>query len=630
MPTRHWTLSGLITLGGIAAPVLGQSTPSSPTTLPAKPSAAKPSPVGKVEASGGPSKELVAKVLAKVAADGETSTAFAELHARRDLLVAYGDLTKMAGEFRELARGLRLIDLLRAGDSESRARRAKFLIEHPKFASELAFVLRPDRDKHSEVLNVADKLAAAYPTKIEEFAGLAAACCVVFDETVEDQLNENLVKAPPVEDVFGFLVRSAPAMVLDPRQLPVELLVYVVDATSPINELAFVEARYRKDTALGRRYFDVVYDTDHFRKGSPKKVTVAGYSLPNIIKFGGVCIDQAYFAEQIGKTQGVPTVIVTGKGADVAHAWLGYVERKGGGLSWDMTNGRYPGYTNVIGYIDDPQSHLPVKEGELNVLASFATESLDDRRIAIGLVDAVQRLREVSVMPGVYPPAPTEETGTLEPRKADAATRLQLLEAAGRRCPGLAAIWREVTYMSAKDELDAADRKKWAEALVDMCAKKYPDFACENLMPLISSVNDTAQQDKLWDWAFKKFIQKPPLASRIRFANAELWDKADNPDEAWKCYAEVISRFVNDGAEAVTAADQAMLLLLRHDRPLTGAIDLIGDAWKRCKRPQAMGEQFAQQSTWYQLGRRYAALLGQAGRREDAQGVLRQIGGVGN
>jgi hypothetical protein len=628
MRTRDWTVSGMITIGVMAAPVLGQPG-TSPAPAP-KPSAAKPSPVGKVEASGGPSKELVAKVLAKVAVDGETSAAFAELHARRDLLIAYGDLTKMSGEFRELARGLRLVDLLRAGDAESRARRAKFLIDHPKFASELAFVLRPDRDKHAEVLNVLDKLAAAHPTKVDEFAGLAAACCVVFDEPVEDQLNENQVKAAPVEDVFGFLVRTAPAMVLDPRQLPVELLVYVVDATSPISELAFVENRFRKDTALGRRYFDVVYDNDHFKKGTPKKVTVAGYSLPNIIKHGGVCIDQAYFAEQIGKTLGMPTVIVTGKGADVAHAWLGYVERKGGGLTWDMSNGRYPGYTNVIGYIDDPQAHLAVKEGELNVLASFASESLDDRRIAIGLVDAVQRLREVSVLPGVYPPSPTEEVGKLEPRKAEAATRLQLLDAAARRCSGLASIWREVTYMSANGELDPANRKKWAEALVELCAKKYPDFACENLMPLISSVQDTAQQDKLWDWAFKKFIQKPPLASRIRFANAEMWDKADHPDEAWKCYAEVISRFVNDGAEAVTAADQALLLLQRHDRPLTGAIDLIGDAWKKCKRPQAMGEQFAQQSTWYQLGRRYAGLLAQAGKREEAQGILRQIGGVGN
>ena len=49
------------------------------------------------------------------------------------------------------------------------------------------------------------------------------------------------------------------------------------------------------------------------------------YLLADILKKGGICIDQAYYAETIGKGRGIPTIGFTGYGMDGAHAWFGYL-----------------------------------------------------------------------------------------------------------------------------------------------------------------------------------------------------------------------------------------------------------------------------------------------------------------
>jgi len=622
-------------VGGVAfaQPAPKESTPAKPTgkpdtkpdTKPAAKPAGKPTPTKGNDAKE--AKAFVDGVLAQAATDGNTTKALEALNLRRDQIIAWEDASKSASEMRELTRGVRLLTLVAAGPEGKRAARLKAFGEHPKFATELAFLVRMDHDKPIRVLEIADELLAAYEDRVEDLAALAAACCVVFDEPLSRQLNENRVESAPVKDVFAFLGGVSGRMVMNPRQTPAELLAYVVDVTSPNNELAGVEARYRGDANVGKRYSDIQYDTESFRDGKPKKVTVAGFSLPNIQKHGGVCIDQAYFASQVGKTLGVPTVIVVGKGSGVSHAWIGFLTRRGGAIAWDMTQGRYEGYTNVQGTILSPQTRQEITEGELNVLASFASEPVADRRDAVGLVDAALRVRDLAGGRAKYPPAKPEGVAdNATPATLNDALRLSLLEDAARRSPGLTTIWEEVTAMSSAKLLDSAARKRWAEGLVGWCMKKYPDFACDTLIPLIASVEDVKQQDQLWEWAFKAFAGKPSLAARIRFANAEMWEKANRPDEAWKCYSEVIARYINDGAEPIIAGQRVMLLLSKNNRPATDAIPLFAESWKRTQRPSQMAAQFATQSAWYQFGTIYAELLKRANRQKDADLVLKQLG----
>lgn len=77
------------------------------------------------------------------------------------------------------------------------------------------------------------------------------------------------------------------------RNVPAELLAWVVDTTAAIEEMQWALAKYRGDPAVGSRFFDIEYDYAAFKTGATKKVTEAGFNLPNILKHGGVCADQA-------------------------------------------------------------------------------------------------------------------------------------------------------------------------------------------------------------------------------------------------------------------------------------------------------------------------------------------------
>ena len=82
------------------------------------------------------------------------------------------------------------------------------------------------------------------------------------------------------------------------------------------------------------------------RGSGVKKVTAAGWSLPNILQHGGVCADQAYFAVTVGKSIGVPTAYTIGLGGEVGHAWVGFLQargKRGRGVDVDASGELYDG-----------------------------------------------------------------------------------------------------------------------------------------------------------------------------------------------------------------------------------------------------------------------------------------------
>ena len=90
---------------------------------------------------------------------------------------------------------------------------------------------------------------------------------------------------------------------------------------------------------------------------------VAATPLPNLVRFGGVCSDQAYFASTVAKAMGVPSAVITGTGPDVGHAWIGYLEVRGREAAWNLESGRYDAYKNVRGVAADPQTRTNRCEG---------------------------------------------------------------------------------------------------------------------------------------------------------------------------------------------------------------------------------------------------------------------------
>src|SRR5690606_11617703 len=97
-------------------------------------------------------------------------------------------------------------------------------------------------------------------------------------------------------------------------QLPASELKYVVSAVAPYAELRW--AREHARYALAD--LPQAYDAIHYRMDRVETNTLSwpesAYDLATIRQQGGICVDQAYFAAEVGKAWGVPTLLFNGAG----------------------------------------------------------------------------------------------------------------------------------------------------------------------------------------------------------------------------------------------------------------------------------------------------------------------------
>ena len=84
--------------------------------------------------------------------------------------------------------------------------------------------------------------------------------------------------------------------------------------------------------------------------------------LNDIETKGGICIDQAYYADTLGKGRGIPTIRFTGFGVDGAHAWFGYLSNSN---KWELDCGRYEQQDYPKGFAVDPQTWEPIDDSVL-------------------------------------------------------------------------------------------------------------------------------------------------------------------------------------------------------------------------------------------------------------------------
>jgi hypothetical protein len=101
------------------------------------------------------------------------------------------------------------------------------------------------------------------------------------------------------------------------------------------------------------------------------------YALPTILALGGICVDQAYFANAVGKARGVPTLYFRGVGDDGRHAWFGFL---GQNQQWQLNAGRYAEQQYVTGYARDPQTWSLITDHELRLLAERTRSSVSYRQ----------------------------------------------------------------------------------------------------------------------------------------------------------------------------------------------------------------------------------------------------------
>lgn len=543
-----------------------------------------------------------------------------------DYLVAYNP-ARQTQAFVEAAFLQRLTTQLAATDPKVRDKAASILLQSPELARELVFGFTA-HDKPTDVFNVLVRLHEAQGENISKYPALTAAMCLVHDQPLTRYINENTVSAGDVLKLFEYYWANEKKMLFGLTRMPTALLIWVVDSTTPVTEMQWALDKFAGDKAVGSRFFDIQYDHDHLQRGTPKKVTVKGFNLPNILKYGGVCADQAYFACEVGKSIGVPTAYVTGQSGTVGHAWVGFVQVQAGKGIWNFDEGRYPEYQGIRGVVEDPQTRQPISDSGVGLLAELIGTRAEDRYTAIALTDAAKRLAAMDAGSGVKAPflAATDSGPTPPPvRSASPEDQLALLETGLRSCPGYAPAWYIVGDLARDKKITEGQIRIWAAMVQRLTGQKYPDFTMDILKPMIAAIPEVLEQNRLWESAFRLVQQRKDLAAEIRVAQGQLWETQGDSRKAGKCYEDVITRFVNAGPFALEALDRTAAML-RESGMSDKVIGLYESTWGRTEKPSGMAGVFMSQSNWYQIGKAYAVQLRAAGQTHKADEVEGQLG----
>jgi len=319
----------------------------------------------------------------------------------------------------------------------------------PDFLREFFRQLRPD-DFPPMALARLEQLHAAHPDKWPAYRSLMLAYALVHDQRPPAHWPHHQVAPEAVPaldeslaDRFGFYVQRNETGKLDYdlRRLSAEELKFVVDAPVPRSELDWAA----KNVKFGRSQFDrafgvVAYDQRRADEGVfdwPH----GPYRLSEIVRLGGICTDQAYFACLAGKARGIPTIYFAGQGTDGGHAWFGYLR---GPDKWELDAGRFLNQNYTVGQALDPQTWLPITDHEL---VHFSGRAARQPKVDAALGDLAM--------------------AELFTRRGDAAGRLAASASAVHLAPDMVAAWdaQEEALAAAGDR--GALRELYAKAIAN-------------------------------------------------------------------------------------------------------------------------------------------------------------------
>jgi hypothetical protein len=562
-----------------------------------------------------------------------------------DLQTAKSSVTKLFGQviarstdrqldlFREADFANRFANQLQRVSADRRQELVAFLRAHDELARIVVFAMR-DGDSPQFVYAMLMRLGKERPTQVDSYSNLAAALALVHDRPLVRNINEARVQAPDPLAIFDYYVANEKSMAFSVRNMPVELLIYVVDTTASIEDMQWALSHYAHDPMVGRRFFDIKYDVDYFKAGAPKRLNAVTYSLPNILQFGGVCADQAYFAASVGKAIGVPTAYASGASAETGHAWVGFLQADRNRGAWNFDVGRYDEFRGLRGMVLDPQTRQRIPDAVVSFTAEGISTKPLDRQNAVALSDAAEFLMKPPAASAALPSPSADDALPAEianpPKVIRTATlenELQLLKQSLTANPGNSAAWFGVGVLAADGKLTFAQKKEWSDELLRRCGQRYPDFALAIVSPMIATIDDSLQQNNLWNIAFERFQSRFDLAAYIRMQQATNWERQRDFEKAGLCYYDVITRYVNAGPFVIAALAGAEKAL-KSEGNGNRVPDLYAETWARCQKPADMSSQFLQESNWYRVGTLLEQKLTEARQVQQAAAVQAQLEGA--
>lgn len=471
----------------------------------------------------------------------------------------------------------------------------QWLAAQPSLMQSLMMAISPS-DRPDKVLDLLISLRqGSEKDRLADFPELVAALCVVWDAPARagaESENESKPEAAPALSLFRYYSSARAPLRFDPKTLPSALLVYVVDNQAGPDEILWAGKRYAKRGSIGSAFFDVTYDYGLYG-GNDSRLKDQDYTLQNILRLGGICGDQAYFATQVARSIGVPATICTGTGAfeGTGHAWVGFLDSRGSRAAWNFEQGRYPENMYWKGRVIDPQTRQQITDADVALLAELQDASPRDRlgsEALCKLADLVPETNRSAV----------------------------LMQAVNLSC-GNPRAWRALADMGARGKLSPESLRSLHDAVIKLALKRYPDFALAVLVRAYEG-RGTAQQVAMLGGLRGLFPNRPDLQADICIRQGDLYRREGRHREALGAYTDVLDRHLNLAPIVLETMDHVDDLL-RDQRDLRQLASIYQTVWQRMPQPEAS---IAVQGTpFYRIGTRYRQVLEELDQRSAAATV---------
>ncbi len=234
------------------------------------------------------------------------------------------------------------------------------------------------------------------PQGREAFRGLILALALVWDQP-RPLLHNQMGPSPPKDapdvprlyDYFRLLYSSSRAKVAY-GDLSLVVLTFVVDVPVPLDELLWVQKNVKGSQGQWeQKFYDITYDAGRIDRGQ-YDWPHGSYTLAAIRDHGGICVDQAYYANVTARAYGIPALLFVGAGRRGPHAWFGYLKDKN---RWELDAGRFAHDKYATGHALNPQLNQPMTDHDLEYLCQRILDSAKYRdasryaRLACVLLD---------------------------------------------------------------------------------------------------------------------------------------------------------------------------------------------------------------------------------------------------
>ncbi len=573
--------------------------PAAPVTRPAgsiEP-AARPAAAQKSQPAVADADPRIEQLLAAIdSGDFKSISADLDQQATEEL----ADLTKLdnaqvvtTATYREFARCFARIDAATPAQKEG----MKWLLRQKHLLPVLMLALSP-QDEPGQVLRLATELGRDDASAVEGLPDLATAFIVVWSK---GRSGPDDTDGPPaverVARLFNYYVHSRRMLRFDPADLPWQLSIYAIDNRASESEILWAANRYAARVNLASAYFDVRYDTVAYLTGGSKQINAHPYTLPNILQFGGVCVDQAYFATHVARSMGVPATVCTGQSGagQVAHAWIGFLEVQGRRAVWNFSEARYKEDLFWSGQVIDPQTFEQLTDADVSLLAELQ-DSTPMQRLAS---EALCKLADVF----------------------DPSNRLDVYTRAINDSPGNRLAWAAVADLGANKKITPEQINTVTAVVQKFAMRPYPEFACSLLQHMASGAAEServAALDKVADM----FLQRPDLVARIRIQQGDILHNNQRDNDALLAYGDVLTRRLNAGPIIMEALDRVDTILRdRHDLQRLAAI--YATVWSSMPVPDMSG--YVRTTPYYRVGEALAQLLDDMGNHSGATTVRTKL-----